>query len=229
MTEQKTSRRLIIGLIATAGASLAGGAGLAAYAPNAVKNVLQAIRSRFQGTPSNSLPREPDGIVVHHSATKPSRQRFVTVESIDREHQARGLGAVFEGKVYHIAYHYLIMPDGKVLPGRPELCRGGHTRLWRYNRWVGICLVGYFDPQWRHKKHRRPTKKQMDALIELSASLMDKYNFGVTHVLPHRMINPTECPGKSFPWTEYKTRLKHARVNKDKNHVRRQVDSEESG
>ncbi len=38
-----------------------------------------------------------------------------------------------------------------------------------------------------------------------------------------------ECPGKSFPWVEYKTRLKQARAGKGKNHVRRQVDSEESG
>ena len=83
-----------------------------------------------------SLSRRPGGIVVHHSAAGPDRQHFQNAQTIGRDHKRRGLGAWHKGKVYHIAYHYVILPDGTVEKGRPEKCRGGHTRSWKYNHWI---------------------------------------------------------------------------------------------
>jgi N-acetylmuramoyl-L-alanine amidase len=153
--------------------------------------------------PFPSGKKKPDGIVIHHSATKPEQRDFESAKTIDIDHKARGLGVRYKGKVYNIAYHYVILPDGTIQEGRPVGCRGAHTRVWGYNYWVGICLVGYFDKKWSDKKYHRPTKKQMDALADLSLELMKKYKFKKDRILPHRDINPTECPGKSFPMKEY--------------------------
>ena len=43
---------------------------------------------------------------------------------IDKYHQARGFEILCFGRVYHVAYHYLIMPNGRVQTGRPERCEG---------------------------------------------------------------------------------------------------------
>ncbi len=155
-----------------------------------------------------SLTKKPGGIVIHHSATRPSRQNFVSVKTLDSYHQKRGMGVSYEGKTYHVAYHYVILPNGEIQEGRPVGCRGAHTRSWSHNYWVGICLVGYFDPKWKNKKYHRPTGKQMDSLVNLSADLINKYDLKLKNVLPHRKVNPTECPGRSFPFKEYLSRLR---------------------
>jgi hypothetical protein len=153
------------------------------------------------GVPSR--PIRPDGIVVHHSATLPWNQDDENAAAIGRDHEKRGLARRCNGEVYHIAYHYVILPDGTIEPGRPENCLGGHTRSDRHNRWIGICLVGYFDPKWKAAKYTRPSKAQMESLTRLTLELMERYDFDAGHILPHREVNPTECPGKSFPWDEY--------------------------
>ena len=150
-----------------------------------------------------SKPIQPAGLVVHHSATPPWRLPFETVDTIAADHARRGLSVSFEGRVYHIAYHYIIKPDGKVEPGRPELCRGAHTHTRKYNRWLGVCLLGYFDPKWIEPQYHAPTPKQMDALARLAREEMERYGFGPEAVVPHCAVNPTECPGKSFPWEEF--------------------------
>jgi hypothetical protein len=193
MAEKKVSRRRLFALLAGGPALiLASGA------------FLRAFRFRFlKRRLFPSLAKAPGGILVHHSAAKPCRQPFENAKTINEDHKRRGFGAWYKGKVYHIAYHYVILPDGTVEKGRPEKCRGGHTRSWKHNRWVGICLVGYFDPKWKNRKYHRPTGAQMRSLVSLSVRIMDRYRFDRTRILPHKNIDPTQCPGKSFPMGEY--------------------------
>lgn len=145
----------------------------------------------------------PDGIVVHHSATSPDRQPFINAEAINADHRRRGMAALHRGRVYHIGYHYVILPDGRVEPGRPESCRGAHTRSWRHNHWTGICLIGWFDPVWPDPRFHRPSDAQMDALVALSLDLIGRHRFPLENILPHRAVNETLCPGRSFPMDEY--------------------------
>ena len=170
------------------------------------RRLLKYFSRRLKTYPTK--PIAPAGIVVHHSATPPDRLAYANAAAFDREHQARGMGIWYQGRLYHIAYHYVILPDGAIEPGRPEKCPGAHTRSSRFNRWIGICLVGYFEPIWKNKKFHRPTPKQMNALVLLSADLMERYNFDEAHILPHRAINPTLCPGRCFPLREYFARLR---------------------
>ena len=183
----------------------AGGLALA-LAPGGIYRALRSLLDRIKAVPS--LSKKPGGIVVHHSATKPENQAHENAKTIDKDHKKRGFGVRYKGRVFHIAYHYLILPDGTVEQGRPERCRGGHTRSWKHNHWIGICLVGYFDPQWKNQRYRRPTAAQMKALVGLSADIMSRYGFDQNKVLPHRKVNPTQCPGRSFPMREFLTRLR---------------------
>lgn len=196
-TDKKISRRLFIGLASGLALALAPG------------GIIEALRSLFKKLHPLSMPKVPGGIVVHHSAAKPHRQRFENAETIDIAHKKRGLGILYKGRVYNIAYHYVILPDGTIEAGRPEKCKGGHTRSAKHNRWIGICLVGYFDPRWRDFRYHKPTPGQMDSLVDLSRELMDRYGFGAKNILGHCQVNPTLCPGRSFPMHEYIARVKN--------------------
>lgn len=146
--------------------------------------------------------QEPEGIVLHHSDT-PAKiaGRVVDAAFLDEE-QARdhpGWVTVFEGKAYHIAYHYVILPDGTVQQGRPDHCIGAHART--HNTWLGICLVGAFsnlsNPQWHPS---RPTRAQMASLLALCHRLMSQYHIPPENVKQHRDVSLTWCPGGRFPY-----------------------------
>ncbi len=156
---------------------------------------------------------KPGGIVIHHSATEPLRQALMNAETIDRMNKKRGMRIRHRGRTYHIAYHYVILPDGTVERGRPEECWGSHTRSFFYNRWIGICLIGSFNPRWSDKGFHRPTEPQMESLVRLSDEIMGRYGFADNRILPHRNVNATECPGMSFPMEEYLRRVRDGAGN----------------
>jgi hypothetical protein len=68
---------------------------------------------------------------------------------------------------------------------------------------IGICLVGDFT-------HEQPTKAQMDSLILLVETLRNYYHIPLSRVIRHKDAPGarTECPGNSFPWREFKERLR---------------------
>ncbi len=90
-------------------------------------------------------------------------------------------------RVYHIGYHYVVLPDGTIQQGRPEWMPGAHTA--GHNNTIGICLVGNFE-------RRRPSRAQLQVTIKLVARLMKKYHFTVNEVYGHRDLAATACPGR---------------------------------
>jgi len=203
---KKTNRRLVLAMIGgTAAGAAAGILGLD-RSRGLLRRVIGSPRlwlKKLRRVPAPTFAAMPGGIVVHHSATKPEDLDTETAATIDHDHKRRGFATLYKGTVYHVAYHYVIGQDGTIERGRPERCPGQHTRSWKHNRWIGICLIGYFDEKWEDQKLHRPTKAQMESLIALSAETMKKYGFDQRRILPHRQVNDTECPGKSFPWNEY--------------------------
>lgn len=144
----------------------------------------------------------PAGIVIHHSAVPPLPDgRRVDVEAIDEIHRRRGFGIFYWGRVYHVGYHYVILPDGTVQQGRPARCRGAHAQ--GYNSYIGICLVGNFSSRERPAgapRAEEPTAAQLSALVDLGRRLRAEYGIPADHVVTHRDLNPeTECPGDRFP------------------------------
>ena len=153
-------------------------------------------------------PLCPRGIVVHHSATPAQvRGRRVDAEFLDEVHATRDWGIRYGQHVYHIGYHYVILPDGTVEPGRPEWMPGAHTV--GFNNYLGICLVGDFAEHNGHTAH--PTRAQQDALVELSAAKMVQYHLPPARLYRHGDLDATECPGAGGPWDEIVARVKARR------------------
>ena len=150
------------------------------------------------------LPHSPAGIVIHHSATPPIHDAKKLLSAIDRSHAARGFGAFFAGRVYHVGYHYIVMPDGRVLQCRPEWMPGAHCR--GHNDTIGICLVGNFIRE-RSGHCCRPTKPQLEATLALVKKLLRRYRLPYTKVYFHRDLGQTLCPGPCFPYEEFRQRL----------------------
>ena len=144
----------------------------------------------------------PTGIVIHHTAVIPGENRVPRSErDIDKYHQARGFEILCFGRVYHVAYHYLVMPNGSVQAGRPERCEGAHAQ--GYNSYLGISVVGDFsseDNPTGEKGPIRPSAKQIASLIELCRRLKDRYHIPLQHIVRHSDISSTRCPGDRFPF-----------------------------
>jgi N-acetyl-anhydromuramyl-L-alanine amidase AmpD len=163
---------------------------------------LEAVTAYF-----NSIT--PIGIIVHHSSTlTPAQPLPRGVGDVDQFHAQRGFDILCEGRQYHVAYHYLILTNGKVQAGRPERCEGAHSA--GYNSYLGISVVGDFSS---HENPRgqlgntHPTKQQMASLVALSRQLMARYHIPVNRVLRHSDVARTECPGDRFPFRTYLSEL----------------------
>ncbi len=180
--------------------------------------------------PSAPLPLAypyPPGIVLHHSDT-PARVDGVplnaaTLERIYAEWHP-GWATEFEGKTYHIPYHYVILPDGTIQKGRPDHCPGAHART--HNDWIGICVIGAFsarsNPHWRPSV---PTAAQVRSIISLCERLMSEYHIPPEMVKRHRDVNLTWCPGGRFPYAQIMAELRQYAASHPETHpvVRRIV------
>jgi N-acetyl-anhydromuramyl-L-alanine amidase AmpD len=149
---------------------------------------------------SPAPPRQWEYIVIHHSAT-----RTGCADVFDAAHRARGMNN-------GLAYHFVIdngtddKPDGHIETGARWTAQlhGGHCRQTRINELgIGICLVGDFS-------HDAPTPKQLESLVVLVRGLQEQFKIPDDHVLGHGEVlgEFSECPGKEFPWEEFRKRLK---------------------
>ena len=145
----------------------------------------------------------PEGIILHDSDTPASFHgapfNAAMLEKIHAQDHP-GWATEFEGKTYHIAYHYIILPNGRVEQGRPEHCIGTHAR--KFNHWLGICLIGAFSTS-RHTFPMRPTPPQMTSLVNLCVDIMNRYHIPLDRVKRHRDVNDTYCPGDRIPFETF--------------------------
>lgn len=154
-------------------------------------------------------------IIVHHSATKTGN-----ASSFHRYHTKQGYGG--------LAYHFVIdngSKDGKIEQGFrwKKQIAGTHVSIqsWYHNIFgIGICLVGNFNKT-------KPTVRQMNSLIRLSASLAKKYNIPIKNIIGHKEVyradlmwnnqgfylsnkklhTYTACPGKNLNLKRLRRRI----------------------
>jgi N-acetylmuramoyl-L-alanine amidase len=142
------------------------------------------------------------GIVIHHTAVIPTENTVPRSErDVDKYHQERGFQILCFGRIYHVAYHYLVLPDGSVKAGRPERCEGAHAK--GYNSYLGISVLGDFsgeDNPTGKKGPTRPSTKQIASLIQLCRRLRRRYKIPLQHIVRHSDISSTKCPGDRFPF-----------------------------
>jgi len=135
-------------------------------------------------------------IVVHHSGTK------------------RGNASMFDK--YHrnnrrwdeLGYHFVIGNGTDSGNGEVEIGSrwaqqkwGAHCKVLgheEYNQFgIGICVVGNFN-------RTRPTAEQMKSLVELTRWLVWRYRIPQSHVIGHRDVKDTDCPGIHFPFGDFR-------------------------
>ena len=152
----------------------------------------------------------PTGIVVHHTAVLPDEGAPPRNEKeVDKYHATKGFEITCSGHIYHVAYHYLILTNGRIQKGRPERCEGAHAK--NYNSYLGISVVGDFDSRDNPKGEKgpmQPNPKQMAALVHLSQTLMMRYHIPISRVVRHSDIAATRCPGDRLPFREFLRKLK---------------------
>lgn len=112
--------------------------------------------------------RRIDGIVIHCTATPVGAK--VTRESIRQTHLARGFS--------DIGYHYLIMPNGKIVIGRDVDISGAH--VYNHNsHTIGIAYVGGVKAGCKGDKPSdcidTRTPQQKEALLSLLKGLRRLY------------------------------------------------------
>lgn len=153
--------------------------------------------------PKPVIPLYPNArwthIVIHHTATEGGNAL-----SIDKLHHKRGF-------VNGLGYHFLIdngtasKIDGQIEVGPRWIkqMNGAHANANGMNeRGIGIALVGNFSKE-------RVSRRQFDALVYLVRALQRYYKIPASRVIGHRDVpgKNTECPGKYFPWQEFKRHL----------------------
>lgn len=125
--------------------------------------------------------RDITKIIVH--CTDTPRGRSVTFDEIKRWH-------VEERKFSDIGYHFVVMLDGTIYPGRPLKTPGAHTK--GENKCsIGIAYVGGRCKDNKIAEDTR-TKYQKDALFILIQELM--MQFTKAKVYGHRDFSDKPCP-----------------------------------
>jgi len=154
----------------------------------------------------------PTGVVIHHTAVLPDDGALPgNLDEVDNYHRARGLETVCGGRIFHVAYHYMILPNGRIETGRPEGCQGAHAV--GYNTFLGISVVGDFssrDNPNGQKGPLRPTSKQMRSLIRLCSRLRKRYHIPLARIKRHSDLAKTQCPGDRFPFSGLLTTLRRS-------------------
>lgn len=151
-------------------------------------------------------PRVIDRLTVHHTATPPVLGgRVVDAAFIAESHRRRGLG-LGTGDARDCAYHFVVLPDGEVQPGRPLAYWGSGTRDGEDNlHSIGVALVGDFSGG-----PGGPTGAQLDALDALALWAFSAYGLDAEAVLGHREVSPSACPGRRMDMDALRARLAEA-------------------
>ncbi len=142
-------------------------------------------------------------IVVHATATKEG-ENFTALD-IHRWHLQKGWSG--------IGYHYVILLDGTIVPGRPEYWQGAHVKDHNENS-LGVVYVGGLDKNGKPKDTR--TDEQKEALNCLLYELKQRHTDA--EILGHRdfskdlnhngIIEPSEFM-KDCPCFNAKEEYKH--------------------
>ena len=145
-----------------------------------------------------SSEREWKAIIIHHSATETGNMAKFHKSHIE-EHGWNGIGYDFvigngtdsgDGEV-EVTYRWR---DQEV---------GAHCKTpgnWANENGIGICLVGNFN-------NKTPSKNQMNSLVKLTKFLQQRYGISRSNITGHKDTegaNITDCPGRSFPMSEFK-------------------------
>jgi N-acetylmuramoyl-L-alanine amidase len=133
-------------------------------------------------------------LLIHHSVTSPA----ATVSDLRAMHLARGF--------QDIGYHYVIeraAPDytrGHLKAARKTTLAGAHAGVSGWNaKALGLCVVGTFHPGLPHSEGLPPESPLYGDVLAAVLHVCRKFRIPAAHVLGHRDVKATACPGEWFP------------------------------
>ena len=171
--------------------------------PKQIKNGMKLMIPNTRG-PRPNIPLYPSTrwthIAIHHTVTDQG-----SAYTINGLHQQRG----FENGM---GYHFLIdngtrgkgLGQIEVGPRWIKQMQGAHTKAGDWNqKAIGIAVVGNYS-------ETGLPDKMMDSLVFLVVTLKGFYHIPDQNILGHRDVPgaATECPGKFFPWNDFKRRIR---------------------
>ena len=171
--------------------------------PTQIKNGMKLLIPKTRG-PRANIPLFPTTrwthIVIHHTATDQG-----SAFSIDGLHHQRG----WENGM---GYDFLIdngtrgKASGQIEVGPRWIKQmdGAHTKQGDWNKKaIGIAVVGNYS-------ETGLPDKMFDSLNFLVVTLKNFYRIPDQNIVGHRDVpgSATECPGKFFPWSEFKRRIR---------------------
>lgn len=134
--------------------------------------------------PTLDLPElDPDKvryIIVH--CTDTSATNTLTIEDLDNWHRARGFKCC--------GYHFVVMPDGRVLEGRSIFSQGAHALLYN-DRSIGVAYVGGRNRAGAIADTR--TYAQKISMAYLFARICDYYP-KIDEIIGHNDVSTKWCP-----------------------------------
>ena len=152
--------------------------------------------------PPSSVEKRWTAIIIHHSATAKGNAAI-----FDKSHKNNGWDGV--------GYDFVIgngngSGNGQVQPTFRwrQQKTGAHCKT-DYTNWanidsIGICLVGDYNKTF-------PSSSQMSSLIKLVRFLSNRYSIPKSRIYGHnttpRHSTVTDCPGKNFSMTKFKSML----------------------
>jgi hypothetical protein len=157
-------------------------------------------------------PRDPDMIVIHHTAMS-SRSTF---EDVVRTIKDRTDG---KGNHWVTGYNCVILADGAIRP----FCRwdrfGNHAAGYNEQS-LGLAFNGNFEPDpkvpFSNPDGRYGATRPTDAQLRAGARVVALWTFlydGIKldferNIIPHRKISSKTCPGSAFPYQEFEKLVK---------------------
>ena len=129
-----------------------------------------------------------DKIVIHHTGTTDSQGNYIDDDLSAEEIHLMHLNFGWAG----IGYHFVIRKNGAIEVGRPLWAQGAHAQGENWHT-VGIHVSGNFEIAY-------PAPAQIESLSYLVGWIAEKYDLECTaeHVIGHRDLMPTACPGENL-------------------------------
>ena len=142
---------------------------------------------------------------------KPKQIKFIVFHYTGMKREKEAINKLISTNS-KVSCHYLIKNNGEILTLVPELYNAWHAGIsrWKNFRSINKYSIGIeiSNPGHEHK-YRKFSKKQIQAVLNLSLYLKRKYKIKKEFILGHSDISPDrkKDPGEKFPW-EYLSKKK---------------------
>lgn len=143
---------------------------------------VNVVETNLDFTGPFSYRSETNRIFIHHTS---GNDYDYDAETIHGWH-------IYKEGWIGIGYHFVVRKDGTIERGRPVDVVGSHAYQNNSDS-IGIHLSGNF-------MIATPTEAQIESTALLIANLCTDYNlpFDRSHILGHREVNDTDCPGDNL-------------------------------